>query len=96
MEKNRIMEHVSNEEKARRLCCSGCNNYVCYTNKKQCPTLKDLLTMAKWKDEQREKEKQQWIDKAAEWLRMTMDFFNNGEFNTDKFVNDFKQEMKGE
>lgn len=46
------MEHISNEEKARRLCCSGCNNYVCYTNQKQCLTLKDLLTMADWKDEQ--------------------------------------------
>lgn len=37
-----------------------------------------------------------FIDKAAVWLRMTMDFFNNGEFNTEKFVNDFKREMKGE
>ena len=45
------MEHLSNEEKARRLCCSGCNNYVCYTNKRQCPTLEDLLRMAQWKDE---------------------------------------------
>ena len=47
------MEQISNEEKARQLCCSGCNNYVCYTNKRQCPTLKDLLRMAQWKDEQK-------------------------------------------
>lgn len=45
--------------------------------------------MADWKQ-------QQMIDKAAEWLRMTMDFFNNGEFNIEKFVKDFKKEMKGE
>lgn len=49
-----------------------------------------------WAEEQIAQEKQQLIDKAAEWLRMTMDFFNNGEFNTEKFVNDFKQAMKGE
>lgn len=49
-----------------------------------------------WKDEQSAQEKQKLIDKAAEWLRMTMDFFNNGEFNTEKFVNDFKQAIKGE
>lgn len=43
---------MNNEDYARHLCCSGCNNYVCYTNQKQCQTLKDLLTMAEWKDEQ--------------------------------------------
>lgn len=48
-----------------------------------------LIKAMEWKE-------QQLIDKAAEWLRMTMDFFNNGEFNTEKLVNDFKQTMKRE
>ena len=54
------------------------------------------VSLLQRKEEQYKKEKRQWIEKAVEWLRMTMDFFNNGEFNTEKFVNDFKQEMKGE
>ncbi len=42
----------TNEEKARKICCSGCENYNCYTKKEICDTLKMLLIMAEWKDEQ--------------------------------------------
>lgn len=60
---------MNNEDYARHLCCSGCNNYKCYTDKKQCRTLKDILIMAERKDEQHAKEKQQWIDDTVDWLK---------------------------
>lgn len=94
------MEHVSNEEKARLLCCSDCKNYVCYTNKKRCQALEDLLTMADWKDEQHAKEKQQWIDKACEWWKNEfktheMKYKDSKDWYNSK-VERFKQAMKGE
>lgn len=89
---------MTNEEKARELAFESpqCQIYIdnkCNQNF-PCDRFKVALEMAQWKDEEHAKQKQQWIDKAAEWLRMTMDFFNNGEFNTEKFVNDFKQAME--
>lgn len=87
---------MTNEEKAIELAENispydiGGDNVAHYAAKDA------ALDAMEWKNEQIAQEKQQLIDKAAEWLRMTMDFFNNGEFNTEKFVNDFKQAMKGE
>lgn len=43
---------MTNEEKARSLCCSGCNDYNCYTKGGSCVQLKNLMRMAEWKDEQ--------------------------------------------
>lgn len=45
------MEHISNEDKARSLCCSGCNDYNCYTKAGSCVQLKNIMRMAEWKDE---------------------------------------------
>ena len=81
---------ISNEEKATEIALS--NDIYDTTEVYQSDVVDMLMEMAQWKDEQSAQEKQQLIDKAAEWLRMTMDFFNNGEFNTEKFVNDFKKE----
>ena len=80
----------TNEDYARHLCCSGCNNYVCYTNKKQCQTLNDLLTMAQWKDEQHKQERQQLIYNAAEWFRNRFPNMSN------ESIEKFKEDMKGE
>lgn len=76
---------ITNEEKAKEISQQwwGCGK------QQQITAYAAAIEAMEWKE-------QQLIDKAAEWLRMTMEFFNNGEFNTEKFVNDFKQEMKGE
>ena len=98
---------MKNEEKAKEIRCylttaimadgktKGLN--LLSERNKRCADLINIyklvetsaLQAMQWKE-------QQLINKAAEWLRMTMDFFNNGEFNTEKFVNDFKKEMKEE
>lgn len=56
------MKTISNVEKARSLCCSGCNKYQCYTDNGSCVNLKNLIIMAEWKDKQHEQEKQQWSE----------------------------------
>jgi hypothetical protein len=58
------MEHISNEDKARSLCCSGCNDYNCYTKAGSCVQLKNIMRMAEWKDEQFEEQKQQFVEKT--------------------------------
>lgn len=97
---------MTNEEKARELAIDDFLNReninpARYTAAMEMAKWKDKWRITRnhyqeWAEEQIAQEKQKLIDKAAEWLRMTMDFFNNGEFNTEKFVNDFKQAMKGE
>lgn len=89
---------MTNEEKATEIAIQRKKHYfdadaLIINSEVECYA--SAIDMAKWKDEQHKQEKQKLIDKAAEWLRMTTDFFNNGEFNTEKFVNDFKQTMKG-
>jgi hypothetical protein len=97
------MGRITNDEMAEMIAERNGNQHYCkdcddccqpYDSTDDC--FKSALQAMEWKDKQHKQEKQQLIDKAAEWLRMTMDFFNNGEFNTEKFVNDFKQAMKGE
>ena len=94
---------TTNEEKARRLCCSDCKNYVCYTNKKRCQALEDILTMADWKDEQHKQEKQQWIDKAADFISKRFYIGINNQvtskenyYTLTELIRDFEQTMKGE
>lgn len=93
------MEHVSNEDYARHLCCSGCNNYVCYTNQEQCRTLKDLLIMADWKDEEHAKEKQKLIDEACKWWEREFLYPTMTQEEIDWYqtkIAEFKKAMKGE
>lgn len=80
MEKNKVMEHISNEEKAREL--SDKYKKIVDYSVEQC-----LIEMAEWKDEQHTKEKQQLIEKACEWL------FKNTRFTTND-IRDFKKAME--
>ena len=48
------------------------------------------MEMADWKDEQHQHEKQQWIEKAAEWFSYR--FPNMSKETLEKF----KEDMKGE
>lgn len=59
--------------------------------------------MAEWKDEQHSKEKQQWIEKACEWLKDNIhDYYTTGdggdEFEEwfDDMFEDFRKAMKEE
>lgn len=106
------IDREANERKAKEIAekIVGNNHYSYFDDFKQCALeamqwkdkeRKELWRITRnhyqeWAEEQIAQEKQKLIDKAADWLRMTMDFFNNGEFNTEKFVNDFKQTMKGQ
>lgn len=49
------------------------------------------IDMAKWKDEQFEKEKQQLIDGAVEWLNKYLFYLDK----KDDIINNFKQALKG-
>lgn len=83
------MKTISNEEKAKEIA----EQYeMSYNN--TCDLLwLDLGNVAlqamEWKDERHAQEKQQWIEKACEWL------FKNTRFTTND-IRDFKKSMKGE
>ena len=98
-----------NEEKAKkitdRIFESGFNtNRTFYDMAKNA-----AMTMAKWKDEQLEAEKQALIDKACEWLKDNIEsdkYLSPDEesyrmscgvdyLETNMFIEDFKNYMKG-
>lgn len=61
------------------------------------------IYMAEWKDEQHAKEKQQWIEKACEWLKDNandsyLDWYDweKCRLNKDELLHDFREAMKGE
>jgi hypothetical protein len=56
---------MTNEEKAKTL-VDGLG--IIYTDCNRVTIKKLLIKMAEWKDEQFEQERQQWIDKAWDWL----------------------------
>ncbi len=85
---------MTNEEKALELMPTMSGYY---------DIMNALLNMANWKDEQLESEKQQWIDKACEWLRKNTYEGTCEQILSKKpypfmsdFINEFKNAMKGE
>jgi hypothetical protein len=71
---------MTNEEKANEIC----KRHIFDSNHFDC-----CMEMADWKDKKHKQEKQQWIDKACEWL------FKNTRFTTND-IRDFKNAMKEE
>ena len=56
---------MTNEEKAREIASYRCTSYSDYSFTDCAGAALDAM---QWKDEQYAKEKQQWIEKACEWL----------------------------
>lgn len=61
------------------------------------------MAMAQWKDEQHAKEKQQWIDKAVDFISKRFYIGINNHitskedyYTLTELIRDFKQTMKGE
>lgn len=57
------------------------------------------LTMAQWKDEQYEQQKQQWIEKACKWWEREFLYPTMAQEEIDFYqtkIAEFKKEMKGE
>lgn len=91
---------MTNEEKARILSNKGClGAYINRDVESLNPTEEDkkrlslygaCLEAMDWKDEKFENEKQQLIDKAAEWYRSRFPNMSN------EAIEKFKEDMKGE
>lgn len=79
---------MTNEEKALELMPTMSGYY---------DIMNALLNMANWKDEQLESEKQQWIDKACEWLKENVSKHLHGQyaFLKGEMIEEFKEAMKG-
>ena len=83
------MKTISNEDKAREYCnCEQCG----YDSKCVCVKFNTFMKAAQWKDEQFEKEKQQLIDRAVDWLNKYLFYLDK----KDDIINNFKQLVKGE
>ena len=77
-------------EKVKEKICKDCVCVkVCKKEEYQTPCKKYITAM-----QMHDWTKQQMVENACEWLTMTIDFFNNGEFNRDRFINDFKKAME--
>ena len=84
---------MTNQQKADEIC----KRHIFDSNHYDC-----CMEMAQWKDEQHEKEKQQWIDKACKWLEDKADDYieeYNGwdggfDFHQFKMIDDFKKAME--
>lgn len=99
---------MTNEEKAREI-ANNCSTTIVgaevsdetyITTEPDCYTA--AMSMAQWKDEQLEAEKQALIDKACEWLRNNMYEGTCEQMLSKKpypfmsdFIEEFKQAMKG-
>lgn len=94
---------MTNEEKARELCMAIEPPYIDFIQQ----NYKTALQAMKWKDEQHKQEKQQWIDKACEWIKDNATYYAYWEWNGDTYEKEvvfdaeecdeaFKKAMKGE
>lgn len=94
---------MTNEEKAREI-ANNCSTEIIgaevsdetyITTEPDCYTA--AMTMAQWKDEQLEAEKQALIDKACKWLLANVSKHLHGyyTFNKGLMLEDFQQAMKG-
>lgn len=85
---------MTNFEKAREIANhTECNGLACWQCKEYV-----ALKMAQYKDDQHTEEKQQWIEKACEWLKDNIhDYYMTGEFEQwfDDMFDDFKEAMEG-
>ena len=81
-----------NEERAREIQA----NDVCCVWNGGCPNVRiGALEAMRWKDEQFEVEKQQWIDRACEWLQKHInDYLVKGR-DIDYMFDDFRKAMEG-
>lgn len=75
MGKNRTMEHISNEEKAKEIMNKFYGNLMPhYTHNEvfdRCFRARyaDILEAMQWKDEQSTQEKQQMIERTIDWVQ---------------------------
>lgn len=90
---------ISNEQKASEL------SAMYETSFTQDASYFSAMRMAEWKDEQFEKDKQQWIEKVCEWIKNNHDKYkvcNTGiliignlhGFNTNKMIDDLTKAME--
>lgn len=97
------MEHVSNKEKAKEICnCSECT-YKIEGDYCMCPKMASILLSMQWKDVQHAKEKQQWIEKAVDFISKRFYIGINNHviskedyYSLTELIRDFEQTMKGE
>lgn len=83
---------MTNEEKAHRICETITSIYG-VDIAQEAHIFSAILEAMQWKDEQHEQEKQQWIEKACEWLadkRADTFFVDSFTF----LLGDFKKSMK--
>lgn len=93
---------MTNEEKIEELAEKSPINWISKEDK--CTYRQGFVCgatkIAKWKDEQHEQEKQQWIDNACEWWtnnwRKYVMTDKDGIVALNFWKGDFKQAMKGE
>jgi hypothetical protein len=100
------MKTISNEQKAIQIAANNRINYYegepgwgvnVSSSEQEC--YESAMQAMQWKDEQHEKEKQQWIDKVCEWIKE-----HNGDYIsivpndhlTSNFYDDLRKSMKGE
>lgn len=88
---------MTNEEKAKKIAWNLFDDglfYHKYESQRQ-EIQSALVNMAKWKDGQKEAEKQALIDKACEWLQKHInDYLVKGR-DIDYMFDDFCEAMKG-
>ena len=91
---NENEEKASNDKLIRNIICSAydCYDYHDCGMNHICTPYNLAVKVAEQKDQEFEKEKQAWIDKACEWmsshLQMQYDSFGS-------FINAFRKAMKG-
>lgn len=94
------MKTISNEEKAKQI---AENLYKKWGDSAYATGAEyGAIEMAKWKDEQFAKDKQQWIEEACNTIQNLLggyiirNFISGDSYRMNKIIDDFKQAMKGE
>ena len=89
---------MTNEEKAREIMQGVIHDRGCTDVVTDRAIYNSAMTMAQWKDEQFETEKQALIDKACEWWENELTFTTMTKadmFYKESMIEEFKQAMKG-
>ena len=87
----------ANEQKANEYLYNDVSGYINLSNKNKRDIINAFIKGAEWKDEQFKVEKQQWIDKACEWMKNNMAYYcGYTSVYEDNLIEKFKKAMEAE
>lgn len=98
---NDEMAEMIAERNGNQRYCKNCDD-CCQPYNSTDDCFKSAMQAIEWKDEQHTQEKQQWIEKAVDWLYDNACFYTYDDYDNEAYihrkelVDDFKKAMRGE